>query len=216
MGTMGQTESLRLAANAVIHLVEGIDDTAWERPGLGTWTVRDLVGHTSRALVTVAEYLAAAPVPPPTVNVADAETYYQRVFTGYTGHAAVALRGVSAGEALGDDAAQALRELLDAALGAIATASTEAGAPGNPTFPVVTVGSLTIPLGEYLRTRVFELVVHGYDIARATGQVLDVPADIVADTAALAARVASLRGNGREVLFALTGRDTLPGGFTIF
>src|SRR5262244_524873 len=30
----------------------------WDRPGLGEWDVRALVGHTSRALVTVETYLA--------------------------------------------------------------------------------------------------------------------------------------------------------------
>jgi hypothetical protein len=30
----------------------------WDRPGLGVWDVRSLVGHTSRALVTVETYLA--------------------------------------------------------------------------------------------------------------------------------------------------------------
>ncbi|MCU1405061.1 MAG: mycothiol maleylpyruvate isomerase [Glaciihabitans sp.] len=207
MEIMGQTEKLSVAANAVIHLVERIDDTQWGRPALGTWTVLDLVGHTSRALVTVREYLAAAPKPPAPANVPDAESYYRRVFSGYTDHAAVARRGVQAGEALGDDVAAALHTLLASALEALA------GAPADAT---VTVGELTIPVEEYLRTRVFELVVHGYDIARATAQILEMPREVIADCAALAARVAALRGSGREVLFALTGRDTLPGGFSIF
>jgi len=30
----------------------------WDRPGLGEWDVRSLVGHTSRALLTVETYLA--------------------------------------------------------------------------------------------------------------------------------------------------------------
>ena len=42
----------------------------WDRPGLGDWDVRALVGHTSRSLLTVETYLARPAVtveygPPP-------------------------------------------------------------------------------------------------------------------------------------------------------
>ena len=33
----------------------------WERPGLGEWDIRALVGHTSRSLLTVEIYLARRP-----------------------------------------------------------------------------------------------------------------------------------------------------------
>jgi hypothetical protein len=33
----------------------------WEKPGLGEWDVRSLVGHTSRSFVTVEAYLAKPP-----------------------------------------------------------------------------------------------------------------------------------------------------------
>ena len=33
-------------------------DGRWTEPGLGEWDVRSLVGHTSRALLTVETYLA--------------------------------------------------------------------------------------------------------------------------------------------------------------
>ena len=45
------------AARAVHAAVAAVPGDAWEQPGLGEWTVRDLVGHASRSLVTVLEYL---------------------------------------------------------------------------------------------------------------------------------------------------------------
>ncbi len=50
--------SYTATAYAVRDSVARIPDDAWDGPGLGDWTVRDLVGHTSRSLVTVIEYFA--------------------------------------------------------------------------------------------------------------------------------------------------------------
>ncbi|MDQ1563873.1 MAG: hypothetical protein QOI14_824, partial [Actinomycetota bacterium] len=72
-----------------------------------------------------------------------------------------------------------------------------------------------IPLSEYLRTRVFELVVHSMDIAKATDLDHGIPAHVVANTADLAARVAVRKGNGEDILFALTGRRPLPLRYSI-
>ncbi|MDQ0096006.1 hypothetical protein [Paeniglutamicibacter psychrophenolicus] len=45
-----------------------------DQPGLGEWDVRALVGHTSRALLTVETYLAR---PAQAVDVASAAEYFQ-------------------------------------------------------------------------------------------------------------------------------------------
>jgi len=45
-------------ARSVSEAIDQVPDDAWDGPGLGEWTVRDLVGHTSRSLVTVIDYLA--------------------------------------------------------------------------------------------------------------------------------------------------------------
>ena len=44
-------------ARSVSEAIDQVPDDAWDGPGLGEWTVRDLVGHTSRSLVTVIDYL---------------------------------------------------------------------------------------------------------------------------------------------------------------
>lgn len=46
------------AAALFVDVVGRIAPTQWDQPALGVWTVRDLVGHTSRALLTVESYLA--------------------------------------------------------------------------------------------------------------------------------------------------------------
>ena len=47
------------AADHFVATVTRVPADAWDRQGLGEWSVRALVGHTSRALLTVETYLAA-------------------------------------------------------------------------------------------------------------------------------------------------------------
>ncbi len=46
------------AGDGFVSLVGEVPAGAWDRPALGDWTVRDLVGHTTRSFVTVTAYLA--------------------------------------------------------------------------------------------------------------------------------------------------------------
>src|SRR5919206_3300343 len=76
----------------------------WDRPGLGEWDVRALVGHTSRSLLTVETYLgrpaAAVEIPSP--------AGYLRATRAMAAGPAVAVRGRDAGTALGSDPAAAV------------------------------------------------------------------------------------------------------------
>src|SRR5215469_176059 len=71
----------------------------WDRPGLGEWDVRALVGHTSRALVTVESYLAR---PAPAADVGSSADYFRATHAA-AAQPAVAARGRDAGTALGSD-----------------------------------------------------------------------------------------------------------------
>ncbi len=79
----------------------------WDRPGLGEWDLRALVGHTSRSLLTVEMYLAR---PAAAVEVASAGDYF-RTTRALAADPAVAERGRDAGEALGTDPAAAVAEI---------------------------------------------------------------------------------------------------------
>jgi uncharacterized protein (TIGR03083 family) len=191
------------AARAVADAVDGIADDAWQAGGLGEWTVRDLVGHTSRALVTVIDYL----VRPVDREVhASAAAYFAAGATKGGDDAGVAERGRQAGRDLGEAPASRFRALVDDAV-RVARAT-------DPDRVVHTfAGGMRV--AAFLPTRTFELCVHGLDIAAATGVALDLPAQAVEEAVSIAAVAATRQGLGSDVLLALTGRRNLPPGFSV-
>ena len=204
MGFMTSTTDFESAAHSFLDLVAQVKVSQWGEPALGVWDVRSLVGHTARAILTVEQYLTADPAPE--VTTPDAEAYYLEVFDKYTDNDAIAARGVEAGKNLTADSGVEFEAALNSALARIV-----ADGPDR----IVAIGPIGIPLGEYLRTRVFELVVHGMDIAKATGLDHGLDPEVVANVADLAARVAVRKGHGEDLLFALTGRRPLPSRFSI-
>lgn len=201
---MTQLQRYDQACEAFIGTVAGIHASQWTQPGLGDWDVRSLVGHTSRAIITVIDYLELDA--PATVSMESAADYYGQIYLAYTNPAAIARRGVDAGVALGDDPIARIGELRRRAIAAITVQGPDR---------LVSIGGMGIPLDEYLRTRIFELVVHTLDIARATGQSAAIPPVLVEEAASLAAGIAALRGDGELVLLALTGRQPLPEHFSV-
>ncbi len=177
-----------------------------DRPALGDWSVRDLVGHTSRALLTVEAYLAAGAETSPPVTVASPAEYYRRAMASLGEPSAVAERGRAAGRALGPDPAGAVARLVERVSALVGAAK-----PGD--VLATPVGGMR--LADYLPTRTFELTVHGCDLAVALG----VPA-LVPDAAAsaglrLLADLAVQKGLAVTLLLAATGRGPLPPGFTV-
>ncbi|MGA1836926.1 maleylpyruvate isomerase family mycothiol-dependent enzyme [Herbiconiux sp. 11R-BC] len=201
---MGNAAMFFHSATAFHDLVARIDDAQWDTLALGEWTLRSLVGHTTRAILTVESYLLLDD--PGYPNVPNAENYYARVYRELTDPAAVAARGVEAGLWLGDDPARAVADAITRAMVLVDGAHAER---------IVSIGGLGIALREYLRTRVFELVVHSMDISRATGLPHGQSPEAVSATLALAAGAAAARGEGELLLLSLTGRTTLPEGYTV-
>ncbi|GAA4776867.1 maleylpyruvate isomerase N-terminal domain-containing protein [Actinomycetospora chlora] len=194
------------AAETVAGLVGRIPDDAWERPGLGEWDVRALVGHTSRAFVTVLTYLER---PAEREDVDSPEAYYALLPASSGGgvdQAAVAQRGRDAGAALGDDPAATFADLAHRAVAAARAADPDS---------VITTIAGGMRVASYLPTRTVELVVHGHDVAAATGLDVAFPEAVTADVAALLARVAVRQGQGSLLLPALTGRAPLPPDFSV-
>ncbi|MET0188652.1 MAG: maleylpyruvate isomerase N-terminal domain-containing protein [Pseudonocardia sediminis] len=197
------------AADTVVALVEriGPGDARWDGPGLGHWTLRDLVGHTGLALSNV---LAYADRPAGVEDIGSAEAYYA-LDASQTGEgadvAAIDRRARDAGVALGTDPPAAFRAL------AHRTVARVDGADPDALVRCVAGG---IRLGSYVATRTAELVLHGYDIAAA----VDVPVlftdRALAETATVLARTGVARGTGPRLVLALSGRGRLPDGYGVF
>ncbi len=178
-----------------------------DEPGLGEWTVRDLVGHTSRALLTVETYLAAArDAPNRSVDLAAAADYVVASRAGLADAAAVAQRGRDAGAALGRDPAAAVHVIVDRVLSLVAE---------QPAGAVVATPVGGMFLDAYLPGRVLELSVHGVDLADALGLARQPPEPAVAAALELSGHLAARSGSAGEVLGALTGRHGLPAGFSV-
>lgn len=193
------------AARSFADLIRRIPGDAWGGPGLGEWDLRALVGHASRSLVTVIDYLQTSAeredVPTP-------QSYYVQIadYASNAGAEAIVERGRQAGRDLGADPVRAVDDLVERAVAALATA-------GDPLIEVI--GGLGIRLHTYLPTRTFELAVHSLDIGRATGLAVDLPADVLESAAVLAAAIGVEMGRGDTLLLSLTGREPLPPGFSV-
>jgi len=196
--------SLYLDAAATFADVVGkIDRSALDGPGLGSWDLRSLVGHTSRALITVLAYLDE---PAELEAIESAEQYYALAARQSTDSDSVVERGRRAGDDLGEAPAEKVRQLVEQVTERIDGADPES---------LITVLGGGMRVRNYLPTRTFELAVHSLDIGAATG--IDVPLSVpvLAHTAALAARIAVALGEGQAILTALTGRRPLPTDFSV-
>ncbi|BBX68377.1 maleylpyruvate isomerase N-terminal domain-containing protein [Mycolicibacterium psychrotolerans] len=193
------------AARYFASLVRDVPDHRWNDAGLGEWSVRDLVGHTSRSLITVSTYLGA---PAQREDVTEPADYYVRIndYAAGMGAAAIVERGRQAGRDLGPDPVATIDGLVERVLG-------EIDAADDPLIEVI--GGLGLRLSTYLPTRTFEIAVHGLDIAAVVEADRTPPREVLAEAAALAARIGVQLDRGPALLMALTGRTALPAGFSV-
>jgi hypothetical protein len=205
----------KAAAHFFVDTVARVPADAWERPGLGVWSVRALVGHTSRALLTVESYVitgagqatiasAADYFLGALVQAADGATTAEKAALS----AAVAERGRQAGLALGADPAGAVREIA-ARVTARVDATADKALVGTPWGGMVLI--------EYLPTRTLELTIHTMDLIAALSldQPEPAPEEAVAVTFALVGELAHRRHLDTDLLLAATGRRALPAGYTV-
>ena len=165
--------------------------------------MRDLVGHASRSLVTVIDYLAR---PVDEEALPSAAAYLTAITAGTFDAGAVTERGRQAGRDLGEDPASRFDALVDEAV-----AVAEGTAPDLVVHTIV--GGMRV--ASYLPTRTFELCVHGLDLADATGIPVALPPAALEEAVTLAAVAAAQRGLGPDLLLAMTGRHPLPPAFTV-
>jgi hypothetical protein len=177
-------------------------DGRWARTGLGEWDVRSLVGHTSRALLTVEAYLEQ---PATRVEVESALHYFLRS-RAVADDAAVAARGRQAGEALGADPAAAVAHIAIRVLARIEPCDGE---------ELVTTIAGGMRLAAYLPTRTLELVAHTTDLAAALDVRAEPPQAPAQQVLELVAGLAVHEGSAATLLRAAIGRGGLPPGFSV-
>lgn len=196
-------------AHAFTGLVDAVPASRLAGPGLGDWTARDLLGHAVSA--GLAGVLTALGRPATTEDIATPEAYYALAKTVDPAvvDAVVALSTTDArewGAHLGERPADRVRQLTGEVVSAVSGTAPDA---------LVTTAAGGMRLGRWLPTRTFELVVHGFDLAAAVDLPFEPPVDALAESAALAARLAAVTGDGRAVVLALTGRHDLAAGFSV-
>jgi uncharacterized protein (TIGR03083 family) len=189
------------AAHCFVRTTALVDER-WEEPGLGEWDVRALVGHTSRALLTVETYLGRAAE---VVDISSTADYY-RATQAISRGPAVTERGRDAGAALGTDPAGAVAGIADRVLSLLSERD------GSELLTTIAGG---MRLADYLPTRVFELAVHTADLAVALGLPPEVPPTAAAAAFQLISDLAVTDGVAGELLLAVTGRRPLPPGFSV-
>lgn len=179
-------------------LVGGIDDHRWDQMAVGQWNVRELVAHGARAFKTVSEY-AQGDVKDPT-RIETAAEYFRVVLAEQTPHVHIAARAQQEAR-LHTDWVAATDELWAAAELVVANLPADADVH-------LFVGEMA--LGQYLATRVVELIVHGLDLSEAIG----IPSAPPPGPAKVAAAVLLDLSTGDDigtVLRLLTGRPgSLP------
>jgi uncharacterized protein (TIGR03083 family) len=194
------------AVEAFVEVVGEIDAGSWESHGLGEWTVRDLVGHASRAMLTIELYLARQSGE---IAIGDAVAYL--LGAGQAVEAAresVAQRGRDAGAALGAEPAVTVREIAERVIALVERTADDATC-------VTPFGTIT--LGDYIETRSFELTVHTLDCCQALG--IAPPDELAGAVTACLGLLAEAIGEtpkAAEVLLALTGRRSLPDDLGLF
>ena len=191
-------------AHAFADIVARVPGDCWDRPGLGVWTVRSVVGHTVSVLRDV---VSALDRPADSEPITSAAAYYglaRTVDRSVYEHAVAASTtgAVDEGVALGDAPADTVQRLVGQVLTTL---------EGRGDADLVTSAAGGMRLDAYLQTRTFELATHTVDIAIAVRIDPEIPGDVLDEVCALAARLAVLTGDGVTVLRALTGRTDLRG-----
>ena len=190
------------AVQQLVEVVGRIPSESWEKPGLGEWTVRELLSH----VVGAVEAPVASAGQARAIDLDGAAEYYISAMASPSIHQEVAERARQGVERLGDDPASALRAVADRTLAAIEEFADDA--------PMSTsVG--TVRLVDYLPTRILEVVVHTLDIADAAGVSVEPPPDALSVSLALLGDIAVRQGDGAMLALALSGRRSLPEGYNV-
>lgn len=184
--------AFRAASLFFVEAVTAVPPDRYEQQWSDEWRVLDLIGHGNRANLLPVEYYERP------VQAAGADDLAEYLLPEN-----IARRGREATVALGDDPVEAVRAASDRAWAVIASAP-DTAMVGTP------FGERS--LDSYLRSRTAELVLHGLDLSTS----IIPPVDALADCGAFLMSQAVGSGRGVDVVRALSGRGTLPPGFSVF
>lgn len=171
-------------------------------PGLGQWTLRELIAHTTRAFKITVEY--ADPAPATGSDLLSASGYFRLGMKIEGVHGDVAERGrQEAAET--PDVVTASLEWADKALQTV-------GAQLPQSTARTRMGDLRFD--QFLATRTLELVVHGTDVGAAIG--VDSAPPRKAAVVALTVLIECIDdADVVAVLRALSGRGSISPGFSV-
>ena len=190
--------AFREAGSFFVDTVGRVPSHALDDPGLGVWSVRELIGHTCRALLAVEHGAGCEPGIP--ARLARPADYFCEALKDSSIHDAIAERAADAAAALGEDVSTAVAGIVDRVFCFVDSLADD--------HPVGTPWG-EMRLADYLPTRTFELVVHTLDLAKALGWVSRVPESALSVALGLLAEAAARTGRAEELLMALAGRAPL-------
>jgi uncharacterized protein (TIGR03083 family) len=147
------------AADAFVQLVRTVEAGRLGAPAVPGWTVAQLIGHTDRAFVAT-EAVLAAPVEPASRRLGGAAEYYRVAMSSVGVHEGIGSRARAAAADLGDAPFDRVRADADRVAALVASV---------PLDREVQHAAGRLAFGEYLRTRVTELVLHTVDLELALG-----------------------------------------------
>ena len=182
-------------ARQVLGLMDHATD--WTGPGLGEWDLGALAAHTARALQTPLHYLDQPATGPAELDGPAA--YFVAYLNARDDRLteAIARRATDASAGCADPAGM----FRDAVM------TLEHALTGLDPETVVTTPFGAMTLADYLPTRLFEVVVHGLDVAAATGRSWSPPGAALRSAFRILADVAVARGEAVDLIRILTGRS---------
>jgi Mycothiol maleylpyruvate isomerase N-terminal domain len=183
------------AGGALVAVAEAIDVHRLDDPATDAWTLRELVAHASRGLLTI-ETTVAAPVDPAAQLIESATAYFALAMSATQVHAGIEQRARDAAATVGDDPGGYVRAALARVAPLVAA---------TPLDFEVQHAAGRLRFEDYLATRVVELTLHTADIQLA----IEVPVEFPEAPSAITRDVLVLlvgRADALAVACALTGR----------
>ena len=194
--------AFRESSLQLVDVLERVPADAWERPGLGEWTIRELAAHVLRGLDRPVVFEAGDGA----VAAESAAAYYVLAMSSPTIHEEVAERARQSAASFGDDLPEAARAIVARSVGAVE-------ALGDDAAVTTTIGA--VRLVDYLPTRILEVVIHTLDVAEAAGVAFEPGHDALRVSLALLGEIAVEHGDGAALALALSGRRSLADGFNV-